>query len=197
MNIETIAEHTVCIDLLNGGACIDIGCLNFEFSEKMKSLGLDVYAFDIQKLNRVPPGVRYYNAAITTETGSVKYFPTKDKQAMYVSEYGVLPVESISLNDVYKKIVDGEIDVLKCDAEGMEYHLFSDTEFKPIPKQLSVEFHLHAHKELHERLYQKCMDNILKYYDVVQHELTEQHGAGMNYWNSLFILKNKYNGFKS
>lgn len=194
-SIVCIAEHTINTDLLNGGTCIDIGCLGFQFSEAMRDYGLDVIAFDIQKFNRIPNGVRYINAAVSTETKPYWYTPMNDKQATCISDSGIIEVPGISLNEVYKKN-DGEIDVLKCDAEGHEYIIFSDENFKPIPKQLSIEFHLHSQKDLHDRLYQKCMGNILKYYDVVQHELTSQHGAGENYWDSLFILKQKYYGIR-
>jgi len=185
MNIQEIAEHSVDVDLLNGGACIDIGCLNFNFSTAIRDLGLNVYAFDIQKLNP-PEGIVYVNAAVTTRSGMVRYVLTEDKQAMYVSEVGTEQVESVSLNSIYD-LVGNNVDILKCDCEGQEYYLFSDENFKPIPKQLSIELHCHCQKLLHERFYAGCIINIQKYYTAVKNDWYEAHGAGYNYWDTLFI----------
>lgn len=192
MNIQTIHEHSIDLDLLSGGICIDAGCRGFQFSEAMRDLGLFVFACDLEDF-KAPEGegIFYYKAAITMEIGVVHYVDTKDQQAKYVSNKGI-PVRSISLNDLYNvvKTTDiNEIDVLKLDIEGSEYAILSDPAFQPIPKQISVEFHMHCHRALHEQYYDKCMENLLKWYEPVKHELTQAHGAGFNYWDSLFIRK--------
>ena len=185
--IKVIAEHSVDTSLLNGGVCIDVGCLGFKFSEAMRDFGLNVYAFDIQDLHsECPEKITFTRAAVTTKTGVVKYVETLDKQAMHVSDNGTIEVWAIALNRIYDI---NYVDVLKSDCEGYEYFLFSDENFMPIPKQISVEFHMHCAKELHDKYYDKCMENLLKYYVPVKHELTEAHGAGFNFWDSLFIRK--------
>lgn len=192
MNIQTIAEHSVDLDLLSGGICIDAGCRGFQFSEAMRDLGLFVFACDIEDIK--PPegdGIFFYKAAITTETGVTHYVDTKDQQAKYVSSTGI-PVRSISLNDLYNvvKTTDiNHIDVLKLDIEGSEYRILADPNFQPLPRQISIEFHLHCHRALHEQYYDKCIENLLKHYEPVKHEMTQAHGAGENYWDSLFIRK--------
>lgn len=187
--IEVIAEHSVDTSLLNGGVCIDVGCLGFKFSEEMRNLGLEVYAFDIQDLmNGCPEKVIFVRAAVTDKSGTVKYMPMCDKQAMYVTDNGLIEVNAIALNDIYKLVGDN-VDLLKLDAEGSEYHILSDENFRPVPKQISIEFHFHCHPNIHNIYYKRCMDNLLKYYVPIKHELTEAHGAGLNFWDSIFIRK--------
>lgn len=122
--------------------------------------------------------------------GDYFYVNTKDQQAKFISNVGE-PVTGAGINDLYNEVINEakNIDVLKLDVEGTEYFLLSDKNFQPIPRQISVEFHLHCHADIHNRLYARCMDNLLKYYRIAQHEMTQAHGAGWNYWNSLFIRK--------
>lgn len=186
--LKVFSEHTVETDLLNGGVCIDAGCLGFYFSKDMRDLGLKVYAFDLEDMT-APEGVTFIKSAITTRNGIYGINKSHDRQAYNVySGIGGYDIEGLNLNMLYK-ILGDNIDVLKSDCEGYEYFLFSDENFKPIPKQISVEWHLHCQKELHEKYYQSCMNNLLKYYVPVKHELTEAHGAGFNYWDSLFVRR--------
>lgn len=191
MNIQCIAEHSVDLDLLSGGICIDVGCRGFLFSEAMRDRGCEVHAFDIEDMIP-PPGITFYNQAVLTDAKQVQYKNTKDLQAKHVcfdGEEGV-PVRAVSMQGVYHALtMDKQIDVLKVDAEGSEYFIFSNPRLLPVPKQISVEFHMHCHRALHEQYYDKCMENLLKWYVPVKHELTEAHGAGWNFWDSLFLRK--------
>jgi hypothetical protein len=202
MNIQVIHEHSVDVDLLTGGICIDVGCRGFAFSKVMKELGCNVVGFDLEAMTP-PDGVEFMKMAVSTYNGTAKYADTKDAQAKHLSEWGTVEVPVIELNLIYRKLHDyaghvflfppqlknTAVDVLKIDAEGEEYRILSDPEFKPIPRQISVEFHMHCHRSLHDQYYDKCMENLLKHYVAVQHELKEAHGAGLNYWDSLWIRK--------
>lgn len=186
--IECIAEHSVETSLLNGGYCIDVGCLGFEFSKAMRDRGLKVYAFDLDEM-RAPDGIIYIKAVVNKDWGWTSVNKTPDRQGWHITgnSSGEL-IEIISLNRIYD-FCGGNVDVLKLDCEGAEYSIFGDSKFKPTPKQISIEFHEHCHSKLHQKHYDKCLDNLLKYYVPVQHELSERHGAGSNYWDSLFIRK--------
>lgn len=190
-NIKTIHEHSVDIDLLTGGICIDVGCRGFAFSEAMRDLGCYVMAFDID-LMQEPNGIQFFSMAIGVETKQGYYVDTKDAQAKYLSNDGA-PIQIWGINDLYttiaSKVDNPRVDVLKLDCEGSEYQILADPNFQPIPRQISIEFHMHCHRALHDQYYDKCMENLLKYYAPVKHELTQAHGAGWNYWNSLFIRK--------
>lgn len=193
MNIQCIAEHSVDLDLLSGGICIDAGCRGFQFSEAMRDLGLFVFACDLEDFNAPEgEGIFYCKSAITTQSGVAHYVDTKDQQAKYLSDSGI-PVRSLSLNDLYEIVKTTDvrhIDVLKLDIEGSEYEILSDHGFQPIPKQISVEFHEHAHKELHNKYFAACLANLEKHYVAVKHDRYEAHGCGMNWWDSLFIRRN-------
>lgn len=187
--IEVIGEHSVRTDLLTGGIAIDIGCLGWEFSKGMRDLGCEVHAFDLIHLEDKPAGVYFSVAAITDKDEKVKVLNTKDRQAWHINGKGGIIVDSISLNKLYKFFEGQLVDVLKLDCEGSEYDILSDPAFRPIARQISVEFHYHCHKSKHERLYAKCMENLEKYYVPVRHEWDERHGSGLNLWDSCFVRK--------
>lgn len=186
MNVQTIAEHSIDLDLLSGGICIDVGCRGFQFSEAMRDKGCVVFACDIEPMV-APKGIQFAVHAVRSQRGNVYYTDTKDQQAKFISDSG-LPVYAVPLSFLYDSFIDN-VDILKLDCEGSEYDILSDPNFQPIPKQISVEFHMHAHRALHDQYYDVCMANLLKWYDPVKHELTQAHGAGWNYWDSLFIRK--------
>lgn len=191
MNIQTIAEHSVDLDLLSGGICIDAGCRGFQFSEAMRDLGLKVLAFDLEDM-APPKHIQFIKYAIGTEVKLGYYVDTKDKQAKHMSDVGI-PMPVTTLDIIYGSLAGVEpnacIDVLKLDIEGSEYAILSDPNFQPIPKQISVEWHMHCHMDLHRQHYSRCMENLLRWYAPVKHELTSAHGAGINYWDSLFVRR--------
>lgn len=189
MNIQYIAEHSVDLDLLSGGICIDAGCLGFQFSEAMRDKGLEVWAYDIQPLV-APKGIYFQQAAIMVDDGVYYYTDTKDPQAKYISDKGI-SVCGIELNWIMREHQrDGkDIDILKMDIEGSEYKILSNPLFAPIPKQISVEFHEHAHKSLHDKYFSACIANLERHYVAVKHDRYEAHGCGMNWWDSLFLRR--------
>lgn len=190
MNLKTYSEHTICLDLLSGGAVIDAGCLGFGFSKDMADLGEKVLAYDIQLLE-APEGIKYFNKAIWNSDSILRYRTLNDKQAAHISDEGEQIINAVPLNEIYHK--HKNIDVLKLDIEGSEYMILSDPYFRPIPKQISVEFHRHCHRDLHDKYFNACIKNLEKHYATVQHEFYEAHGSGMNYWDSLFIRKDLWN----
>jgi hypothetical protein len=185
--IQCIAEHTVDTSLLNGGVCIDVGCLGFDFSNAMHDFGCEVYAFDIQDL-KAPDWIRFSQSAISVVSGTAWYDINNDKQATNIINGGEISVKQISLNSIYE-MIEEPINILKLDCEGAEYLILSDIHFKPIPQQISVEFHEHCQKDLHDLLFDKCIENLLKYYNPIKMDRYAAHGAGFNYWDCLFVKK--------
>lgn len=189
MKLQTFSEHTIDTDLLTGGICIDVGCRGFQFSEAMRDMGLKVLAFDLEFME-APGRIHFVKMAIAHKEGEGHYTDTKDQQAKYLSPEGI-PVLVTTLNRLYESMLNvkstAQVDVLKLDCEGSEYLILSDPEFKPIPRQITVEFHEHCHKELHNKYFDACISNLLKHYRPVQHVRDSRHGAGFNYWDSLFI----------
>jgi hypothetical protein len=188
MNIQVIHEHSVAIDLLTGGICIDVGCRGFGFSEAMRDLGCEVWAYDLEDF-QAPDNIRYEKCAVCDYNGYSIIRRTNDPQGTYIQISGSgEEIKTISLFKIYLS-TDKKIDILKLDCEGSEYFILSHENFAPVPRQISIEFHMHSQKPWHNEYYDKCMENLLKYYEPVQHELTQAHGAGENYWDSLFIRK--------
>jgi|GEM_PF-5465912 len=180
----TVAEHSIDESLLTGGTVIDAGCRGFGFSVAMRDMGCRVLAFDIEDMV-APEGIEFKRAAILNRDGLVYYKEHHDKQATHLTDNGI-PVEAIDINTLYKDTV---VDVLKLDVEGSEYLILSDKNFQPVPRQISVEFHEHCHKDLHRKYFEKCVENMLRHYRVAKMERYEAHGAGFNYWDCLFINK--------
>jgi hypothetical protein len=189
MNIQTIAEHSVDIDLLSRGLVIDGGCRGFQFSVAIWDLGCEVIAFDLEDME-VPWQIKFVKAALMDKAGDYHFVQTRDQQAKFISSVGE-PVKGLAMMDVLRDAVkDGqEVDVLKMDLEGSEYFILTDPEFEPIPKQISIEWHEHCHKQLHDDRFEKCVQNLSRHYVAVQHKRTQAHGAGWNYWDSLFVRK--------
>lgn len=190
MNISTIHEHSICPDLLTGGVVIDAGCLGFAFSEAMWDLGEKVLAYDIQYLSPVPDGIKYHNKAIWNNDCILRFKETGDKQAAHISHNGEKIINAVCLRDIYKK--HKNVDVLKLDVEGSEYLIFSE-ELQPIPKVLSIEWHLHCHPDLHARYYDKCIANIEKHYKIVHNPFEPRHGCSANFWDMCAIRKDLCN----
>lgn len=181
--ISEIHEHSVRLDLLPEKANIlDIGCRGFQFTDYMRSLGHKVTPVDIDDFQ----DKTYYRLAITGTDGRVGIHRNNDPQATRVTN----GTELLSMTiETFSNSVGIEVwHLIKLDVEGSEYDIIMSLNKAP-SKQLSVEFHLHTGIYGQEQM--KEMEDKLKSlgYEFAYHELTEQHGAGHNYWDSLFILK--------
>jgi hypothetical protein len=186
MTIEKIHEHSVCTSLLPDGANIlDIGCRGFLFTDYFRAKGHIVFAIDPDELGRDD----YIRCAISDFDGFVgvkvnsndPQSTTIYKKLIYDIAFDIrcYTIESFS-NLVWH--------LIKIDAEGSEYEIIMSLKKAPA-KQLSIEFHLHT--GVYGMYEMTLMQDKLKAlgYTAVQHEMTSEHGAGENYWNSLFILK--------
>lgn len=181
--ISEIYEHSLDLSLLPEQANIlDIGCRGFLFCDYMRSLGHKVTPIDIDDF----PERTYYRLAITGKDGRVGIHRNHDPQATRVKAGDELL--SMSL-ETFSNSVGIEVwHLIKLDVEGAEYEIIMGLKKAPA-KQLSCEFHLHT--GIYGQSEMMLMESKLKSlgYEFAQHELTERYGAGENYWDSLFILK--------
>jgi hypothetical protein len=181
--IEVIAEHSVDIDLLPEKAkVLDLGCRGFLFTDELRRRGHIVLAVDMDKLDRKD----YLQRAIGGELGRVGIKRTSDPQATCVMQGD--EVDCLTLDVIISESKIEMFDLIKMDIEGSEYDVIMSLT-KPPAKQLSIEFHLHTPGQGDYQV--KLMVNKLEDlgYKAVQHEKTSQHGCGMNYWDTLFILQ--------
>ena len=177
------------MDLLPENAKIlDLGCLGFLFTNEMRRLGHSVYPVDIQDMDG-----GYYNLAITGYNGYGYVVPSSDKQAVRFSEHEPKylswdTVKCLTLESFMEGLGINFFDYIKCDVEGSEYAIIMSLKKAP-SKQFEVEFHLHT-AAYTETSVSEMVDKLKSLgYEVASHEMTSEHGCGMNYWSSLFILK--------
>ena len=185
MNIELIAEHSVDLDILPPQANIlDIGCRGFLFAKAMRELGHHVTCVDCDRL--VGHDLDYIECAITGKNGSVEIVKSIDPQATKTKPG--IGVHAYTLRTFSEKFLGSRWSLIKMDVEGAEYDIIMGLDYVPAT-QLSIEFHLHT--GAYTIFHMNEMENKLADlgYRQAKHEYTEQHGAGLNYWDSLFILK--------
>jgi hypothetical protein len=180
--IEVIHEHSVDMSLLPAKAVIlDLGARGFQFTNHFRELGHTVHAIDIDDLQHGD----YDQCAITNYTGMCGITHTDDPQGTKIG-----PGDSIrcyTLED-YMKLKEVEFyDLIKMDVEMSELDIIKSLH-NPPAKQISIEFHLHCGQTKEEVNYIVGLLEFM-YYEVFEHKLSEAHGAGYNFWSSLFILK--------
>lgn len=178
-----IHEHTVDLSLLPEKAkIIDIGCRGFHFTNYFKEKGYIVASVDIDDFY----GEVYYRLAITGQDGRVGIQHFNDPQATRVKVGDELL--SMRLDTFMNSLGYDFADLIKIDVEGAEYDIVMSLKKAPA-NQLSIEFHLHTGIYGQDKV--KEMENKLRAlgYEFSQHKLEERHGAGYNYWDSLFILR--------
>jgi len=190
--ITTIHEHSVMLSLLPDGANIlDIGCRGFLFANYFGERGDKVYPVDIDNFS----GRHYFQCAISDFDGDVFITRSNDPQAtsisktLLVSPYMETETVGSRKLSTFSKFVGVQFwDLIKMDVEGSEYQIIMSLDKAPA-KQLSIEFHMHTGVYGHYEM--TLMEDKLKalgYYPA-KHEMTSEHGAGKNYWDSLWILK--------
>lgn len=191
--ITIIAEHSVDMDLLPEGAnVLDIGCRGWDFTREMKLHGKKVFAVDIDDLglkwtNFVNRPNLFTQCAISDFDGLCGLMKSNDEQATRIDKTGT-GIDCYTLKSFSKMVGVDFWDLVKFDVEGSEYEIIMSLEKAPA-KQLSIEFHLHT--GIYTIFEMNAMENKLKElgYEQAKHEYTSQHGAGFNYWDSLFLLR--------
>lgn len=182
----TVAEHTLEETLLPEKANIlDLGCRGFLFADELKRLGHNVFCVDVEDFH--DHGHNFYRCAITGKNGYYRIVISNDPNATTVKECGYQEndILGFTLPHFLKSLP--KMDLIKFDIEGSEYEvIMSLTE--PPAKQLSIEFHLHTGIYGLEQV-AEMRDKLESLgYTTVKHDMTKQHGMGLNFWDSLFIL---------
>lgn len=184
--IEVIHEHSYYPDLLPEKAVIaDIGCRGFLWTNHFRELGHTVHAIDMDDLQHGD----YDRCAINKYTGECGIWRGNDPQATKIDPLNI-NLESVrcyTLEDYMKLKGVDFFDLIKSDCEGAEVDIIMSLS-KPPTKQYSIEWHLHCGQDPKDVYWATKRLNELGY-ETIKHELTEAHGAGYNFWSSLFILK--------
>lgn len=192
--LKSIAEHTIDIDILSNGYVLDAGCRNFTFSKEMRKLGCIIIAIDPdpEVLDPKLENVIFDNIAIADCSGDRALIMTADPQARYLSapgDIGNAIVRAYTISQIMSKYNIVSWDIVKLDVEGCEYKIL-DTWPGPIAKQITVEFHEHCLGKQPDYIYKRILDKLSSFgYVKVKHERSAMYGAGLNYWDSLWMLK--------
>ena len=198
MELLTIAGHTFAPSLLCDGVILDIGARGFVFADHFKNRSvycidpaMEVYEQFMVGFAERPVNHVFLNLAISDKAGDSEIYENGEatclKQLHHHQDHRIKPCKTITMEDLYK-ITGENVDILKLDCEGAEYIILGET-FKPIPKQITVEFHHHCVPEMHNKYLPGILVNLLKDYNVHNFVWETKHGAGFNYWDVLFIRK--------
>lgn len=181
--VELIAEHLIETDLIFEGArVLDLGCRNFEWTKAMRAKGCIVFPVDCDVLNE---GQAYYRVAITNYDGKCGVNHTKDPQGTHIQDGN--EIDCFTLQSFSKMVGVKKWECIKLDVEGEEEKIIYSMTSAP-SKSLSIEFHCHLGQTPAQI---EAMVQHLESlgYERTRHEATNQHGAGLNFWSSLFIKK--------
>lgn len=186
----------------SNGWTIDAGCRDWKFTRYCnEALQQNVFAIDIEDFVHTPQLSNKNNrfvfkqAALSHKSGETEAYLFGNGTANFVKGVNGEPgstedrpvqkitVPCITLQDIYKEI-GTDIDLLKLDIECSEYEILVDIE--SIPKQISVEFHEHVNRDLHDKYIDRIMDHLCKDYNCTLHirEWPRYH-----YMDCLFIRK--------
>lgn len=192
--IEVIAEHSVETSLLPEKANIlDAGCRGFEFANHFILNGHNVYTIDPDH-SVVCLSEKHFKFALSDHDGDSYLYKNHDPQATSIIKNplsmqhtaGVVECRTIVSFSMLVKIPFW--DLIKLDIEGSEYEVIMSMD-KAYAKQLSLEFHLHTGVYGDKKM-REMEDKLVSLgYVPMSHEMTRQHGLGLNFWNSLWILQ--------
>jgi FkbM family methyltransferase len=188
--MTTIDDHTFDETKLSRGWVIDAGCRGWNFSNYFIADGFPIYAIDIEKFDNVPNGVTFKHAALNNFSGTTEGYFFGNGTGNYIAtvnekpgEYELKTFQSITLEDIYKEIGE-DIDLLKLDIEGAEYFVLDG--IRPVPRQITVEFHEHCHDKLHNEYIDKILNHLCKFYHL---NLYIREWPRYKYLDCLFIRK--------
>jgi FkbM family methyltransferase len=194
----TIDGHTFDEKLINKGWIIDAGCRGFELYTKFKPLGNYSYlGIDIEDFGKTfyQTNAHFKHAALSHERGITNAYYFGNGTANFLEGLNGVPensperpcetrqVNRITLEDIYSEI-GTNIDLLKLDVEAAEYEILLNMEH--IPKQITVEFHQHTNKALHDQYIERVLSKMCKDYHL---NLYIRDWHQYPYMDCLFIRK--------
>lgn len=183
------------------GWVLDVGCRGFKFARCLAQGGCRVIAVDPNKTIEDPgiPGVYFLRKALVVKGGpELPYASWGNGDGNRIVEVSKCPPEAevykvptITLAEVQSQFGIEEFDLIKIDAEGLEYDFLFSLR-PPVVKQISVEFHdflgLNPYPDP-ELYYEELKYRWANCYEFTKHKKTPMRPDNpiMNYWDSLFV----------
>jgi FkbM family methyltransferase len=195
MEFKTVGGHTFDESLLDDGVIIDVGCRAFEFANYFQNkvvycIDPDQEVFKDESLCTLTK-CALMNLAISDKSGESGIYINGEatclKEIDPDQNHPFVPCKTITMDELYE-ITGTNVDVLKLDCEGAEYIILGET-FKPIPKQISVEFHKHCVPDMHNKHIDSIIERLSKDYIIYGLEEEKRHGCSENFWDVLFLRK--------
>jgi FkbM family methyltransferase len=201
--IEVVSSHSFLPDLLSRkGWVLDVGCKGFRFARRLAERhGCRVIALDPNKTiedPRIPNVLFQRKALVASKNCDSRYASWGNEDGNGLAFLGDYPpnaeiyeVPTITLFDLQKEFGIEQFDLIKLDAEGVEYEVLRSLRY-PAARQISVEFHdfrgFNPYPDP-EQFYLKLKQTIGSWYEFIKHERTPMHTEKpiMNYWDSLLI----------
>jgi FkbM family methyltransferase len=200
-----VKEHSIEESLIDkNGWVLDLGCVNFQFSLEMKKYCNNIICVDPNpNITNIPDGIIFEKAAIVSDNkDEVDYFIYEDIQGYsllnpdqdYCNLKEICKIKAINIEYIMKKYNIKKFELIKFDIEGSEYDILDKIDWN-ISKQFSVEFHdfrnMNPYFPNNDLYYSNLFEKIKNKFNIVKHDKTHGHGMGLNYWDSLFVEKNK------
>lgn len=200
MNLQCISEHTIDLSLINRQSkVLDLGCRSFGWASQMLHYVDTVYCVDadndVRSFNKRMPVM---NVAVSDTNDQVVQFIKHGNGTGNYIHRGTNPkpakckeqvANTLTLPAIVNAAFGGTtfIDLIKCDIEREEVRVIQSLTAPPA-KQLSIEFHKHCGSTDEEVLW--CFDKLGSLgYVLVFNDYSEKYGCGINWWDTLFILK--------
>ena len=193
--------------LTPGGWALDVGCRGFGFANKMAEMGLNVIALDPDRdlVYAGPHGdlIRFRRLALVGDRDMKKSMYAgwsngeanhlADSRPAHASEYYEVPC--ISLPHIMAREQIDQFEIIKLDCEGAEYDILQNMPWR-CAKQLSVEFHDFLGRKPRPNYYAELFSTSLADYEITRHTWgpLSPTNATMNYWDSLFRLRDLVTG---
>ena len=204
MGIEIVDLHSVRTDLLTKGPVLDTGCRGFRFAEWFAKRGHPVVMMDPAPDVEPPKSLydtatwhQFIKAALVGPAypKSMRLRMTRDAEARHIThaaQEGDPVIDCVTIQDVMGNSVLGQNiaqwDVVKLNIEGAELDVLADWP-GPIARQIVVSFHLHCPQGGSEADVARVMEHMARWYTPVQHVKDARYGAGINYWDTVLVLK--------
>jgi hypothetical protein len=205
-NPKKVRGHSFLPELLTpNGWVLDVGCRDFGFARQFAAGGYRVLALDPDRDIEDPavPGILFVRKALVADvqSGGVQDYASHGngegnclvKCGVYPPSARVYPVSTTTLQGLQSEFGIREFDLIKIDAEGLEYDLLLSLK-EPVARQISVEFHdfagLNPYAEP-EQYYTTLRKRLGDWYAFVKHDCTPMNARNpiLNYWDSLLVKR--------
>lgn len=198
---EVIDNHSVRTDLLtSGGHTLDAGARGFRFARRMLELGQSVVSMDPDPEVEDPKLTGLLHRRVALVDGRypenflmLHLLPDREARHLGTGSHRYIGVEQIQVRveDIGEVMKATEVrywDCVKLNIEGSEYGVLARWP-GPIARQIVVSFHEHTSAAHGDSRIGAIVEHLSQWYVPVQHVKDARYCAGLNYWDSLFVLK--------